>query len=86
VRVSSSGSGSSSNSKGENVGEALGILRIDERAQQFSHPAGEKSSNLPALLPNSRRPCLPAPPTLRPQVGLYKPPLIGGLGVIIQGG
>src|ERR1035438_1704469 len=54
VRVSSSGSGSSSKGKGEAVGEALGILRIEETTQQFSHPAGEKSEHLPALPPNSR--------------------------------
>src|ERR1035437_7915385 len=66
VRVSSSGSGSSSKSKGEAVGEGLGILRIGGRTQQFSHPAGEKSCNIPPLPPTPGRPCLRAAPALRP--------------------
>jgi antitoxin (DNA-binding transcriptional repressor) of toxin-antitoxin stability system len=47
------------------VGEGLGILRIGGRTQQFSHPAGEKSCNIPLLPPNPRRPCLRAAPALR---------------------
>src|ERR1017187_3477710 len=74
VRVSSSGSGSSSKGKGEAVGEALGILRIVETTQQFSHPAGEKSENLPALPPNSRRPCFTARPSTAPPLSLDPPP------------
>src|ERR1035438_1554046 len=80
VRVSSSGSGSSSKGKGEAVGEALGILRIVETTQQFSHPAGEKSENLPALPPNSRRPCFTGRPSTAPHLSLDTPPLIGGSG------
>src|ERR1035441_6559263 len=80
VRVSSSGSGSSSKGKGEAVGEALGILRIVETTQQFSHPAGEKSQNLPALPPNSRRPCFTGRPSTAPHLSLDTPPLIGGSG------
>src|ERR1017187_9567276 len=87
VRVSSSGSGSSSKGKGEAVGEALGILRIVETTQQFSHPAGEKSENLPALPPNSRRPGLTGRPSTAPHVSLDTPLLsadqgLGGEGSI----
>src|ERR1035438_9225574 len=80
VRVSASGSGSSSKGKGEAVGEALGILRIEETTQQFSHPAGEKSEHLPALPPNSRRPCFTRRPSTAPHVSLDTSPLIGGSG------
>src|ERR1035438_5489887 len=84
VRVSSSGSGSSSKGKGEAVGEALGILRIVETTQQFSHPEGEKSENLPALPPNSRRPCFTGRPSTAPHLSLDTPPLIGGSGSILN--